>query len=161
LSFGELKWPLPAADKPPMDVSSWSVGVGIGAVAAAAAGWAWLRQRRLAAELGRRLEESEHSRLDLVAHAQQVDDQLASMADALARQQAALARVAPGAGTPAAPVEALLRHLGDTAPVVAAPTDSGWLDTEQSAACNDADDDGPHPAFAETMPVEFDTLPQR
>ena len=148
-----------------MDVSGWSVGLGIGAVAAAAAAWAWFRQRRLVAELARRLEESEHSRMDLEAHALQVDDRLASMAEVLARQQAAMtaARVLPNttATTATATVQALLLHLGEPAPVAIDGPASEWIDTEPSSGPHEALLDGPHPAFAETMPAELATLPVR
>lgn len=156
LSALGLKCPHAAADKPAMDMSGWLVGAGIGAVAAAAAAWAWHRQRQQLAELAQRLEASEHSRLDLEAHAQQVDGQLASMAQALAHQQAAWnsARALPAEAVAAVPntaVQALLQHLGDNGPVVIDPQ-AEWIDTEPSS---DADETSPYPAFAETLPAEF------
>jgi len=165
LSLLLLKCRRAAADKPAMDVSGWLVGLGIGAVAAAAATSAWFRQRRLVAELARRLEQSEHSRMDLEAHAHQVDNRLASMADVLARTQAAMtaARVLPAAtGKAPASIQALLQHLGDTAPVVVdGPAACEWIDTEPSEAPEDTHHDSQHPAFAETMPAEFASLPDR
>ena len=140
-----------------MDASGWLVGLGIAGLAAAAGAWAWFRQRRVVAELAHRLEESEHSRMDLEAHAHQVDNELASINEALARQQAALstARMLPGATSAAvSPVQALLLHLGDTAPVASDPAASDWPDTEASMGMDDPHQDSQHPDFAETLPGE-------
>ena len=95
--------------------------------------------------------------MDLEAHAHQVDNELASINEALARQQAALstARMLPGATSAAvSPVQALLLHLGDTAPVASNPTASDWPDTEAFMGLDDPHQDSQHPDFAETLPGE-------
>ena len=134
-------------------LGSWLVAAfAVATVAVLAATWAWQRQRRQMAALQRRLEASEHSRLDLQAHVQQVDDQLASVAEKLSYQQLAMSSV-PNAGEAAE--AALLKHLGD--PGRAA--DSGWIDTEPSPVAGDTEP--AYPAFAETQPVELTELPGR
>ena len=141
-----------------MSISGGSLGslfiaaFAVAAVAALAAAWAWQRQRRQMAELQQRLEASEHSRLGLQVHMQQVDDQLASVAEKLCHQQLAMSSV-PNAGDAAE--AALLKHLGDPGPAA----DSRWIDTEPSAVADDAEPT--YPAFADTQPVEFTELPGR
>lgn len=145
-----------------MDVSDWSVGLGIGALAASAAAWAWHRQRRLVAELARRLEASEHSRIDLQAHAHQIDDRLAMLTEALARQQAALTPVLARPGASAGPIQDLLHHLGDSGPAAYGRPTGQWIDTQPSATLENRDDQrARHPAFAEAMPAPLASLPHR
>jgi hypothetical protein len=134
---------------------SWlAVGLAVAAFAGLAAAWAWRRQRQLAAELLQRLEASENSRLDLQAHVQEVDNQLASVTQALSRGAAVPAvPLSSATGATDAAERALLAHLGDPD----AATDSGWIDTEPLPPATAADEPD-FPAFAETQPIDLNDL---